>query len=210
GLTCILVDDGSPEKIKARLRSRVSHLSKKDKAECHLLEHEENQGKGAAVFTGARVARSFGFTHFVQIDADGQHAIDDVAVFIKESQSYPWDIISGAPQFDETAPKARLYGRKVTDFWVSLETLSLSIRDSLCGFRVYPLSVFHDVYERSSVGSRMDFDTDFLVKSIWLNYQFRFLPTKVSYQENNDSNFHYLHDNVRLVWLHIRLMCGML
>jgi len=210
GLDCVLVDDGSTKKVKTRLRARVHHLCKKLEVELHLIEHDQNQGKGAAVLTGARVARSLGFTHFVQIDADGQHDVNDIPLFIQESQNHPGEIISGAPQFDESAPKARLYGRKVTNFWVALETLSLSIRDSLCGFRVYPMTVFHEIYEEFSIGSRMDFDTEILVKSIWFGEQYRFLPTRVIYHQNNDSNFHYLQDNARLVWLHMRLMLGML
>lgn len=210
GLTCILVDDGSPEKVKIRLRARVNYLEGKSIGECHLVEHDENQGKGAAIFTGARVAGNFGFSHFLQIDADGQHDVDDIKRFVEESQRYPEQIICGAPVFDESAPKARVYGRKVTNFWVALETLSTSIRDSLCGFRVYPLAQFRQVHDEFSVGSRMDFDTDLMVKAIWAGIQIRFLETKVVYKDNDESHFHYLRDNLRLIWLHIRLLCGMI
>ncbi|MCL4139075.1 UNVERIFIED_CONTAM: hypothetical protein GTU68_040718 [Idotea baltica] len=210
GLTCILIDDGSQEKTKKRLRERVRYLDKKFTGELHLIEHDENKGKGAAIFTGSRVARSFGFTHMIQIDADGQHDINDVPLFIAESEQYPTQIISGAPTFDDTAPKARLYGRKVTDFWVSLETLSLSIRDSLCGFRVYHLGLFQETYDKFKIGPRMDFDTDLMVKSVWQGIQIRFIETKVIYTDTNESHFHYLRDNLRLIWLHTRLMCGML
>ncbi len=210
GLTCILVDDGSREKTKIRLRERIRYLEKKFTSEVHLVEHDVNKGKGAAIFTGSRVARNFGFSHMIQIDADGQHDVNDVPLFIAESEQYPNQIISGAPSFDESAPRARLYGRKVTDFWVSLETLSLSIRDSLCGFRVYPLDKFQQTYEEFSIGSRMEFDTDLMVKSVWQGTQIRFIETKVIYTDTNDSHFHYIKDNLRLIWLHTRLMCGMI
>lgn len=209
GLPCILVDDGSDENVKQQLRAQVNALIEKHSLECHLIEHDANQGKGAAIYTGSRTAHKRGFTHMVQIDADGQHNEKDIEKFINESQKYPLQIILGAPQFDESAPKARLYGRKVTDFWVALETLSMGIKDSLCGFRVYPLTCFNEVREKCSVGLRMDFDTDFIVKSIWMGVQVRFIETKVIYTQHNDSHFHYLNDNLRLIWLHIRLMCGM-
>ncbi|MBX2849935.1 MAG: glycosyltransferase family 2 protein [Acidiferrobacterales bacterium] len=210
GLTCIIVDDGSREKTKVRLRERVRYLEKKVPGEIHLIEHEENKGKGAAIHNGSRVARSFGFTHMIQIDADGQHDLNDVPLFISESEQYPDQIISGVPVFDESVPKARLYGRKVTDFWVALETLSFSIRDSLCGFRVYPLWQFQDVYDEFNVGPRMDFDTDIMVKSVWQGTRVRFVDTKVVYNDISPSHFHYVKDNLRLIWLHTRLMCGML
>ena len=210
GLTIIMVDDGSREKTKIRLRERIRYLEKKYSNECHLIEHDDNKGKGAAIYTGSRVARNFGFSHMIQIDADGQHDVNDVPAFIEQSEQYPDQIISGAPTFDDSAPKARVYGRKVTDFWVALETMSLSIRDSLCGFRVYPLSQFQEAHDRFTIGPRMDFDTDIMVKSVWLGIPIRFVETKVIYTDKSTSHFHYVRDNLRLIWLHTRLMCGML
>lgn len=204
GLPCIVVDDGSDPLIKRRLLSVL-----KQYPHIHLVEHVQNRGKGAAMWSGAHLARALGFTHMLQIDADGQHNIEDVSRFVSDSKAHPTAIISGAPQFDESAPKARVYGRKVTDFWVALETWSLNIDDSLCGFRIYPLAEFEKVFDKYHIGKRMDFDTDVLVKSVWEDIKIRFIKTNVIYLENNVSHFHYLQDNVRLIWLHIRLMMGM-
>lgn len=203
-LPCIVVDDGSDPAAKADLNSMLA-----DYPEIQLVEHARNRGKGAAMWTGAHAARQAGFTHVLQIDADGQHDVADVAKFVELAAEYPNAIISGAPQFDESAPKARVYGRKVTDFWVALETGSLAIKDSLCGFRVYPLTEFELVFDKYHIGKRMDFDTDVLVKSAWEGIDIRFIDTNVVYLENSVSHFHYLQDNLRLIWLHTRLMLGM-
>jgi len=210
GITCIVVDDGSAEKIKKRMRGRITYTSKKLNCECHLIEHDENKGKGAAILTGSRIARNFGFTHILQIDADGQHDADDINDFIELSKENPLDIIAGNPIFDETVPKERLYGRKITDFFVAIETLSLNIEDSLCGFRLYPLEHFEKVHKEYSIGSRMDFDTDILVKLVWIEAQFRFIDTQVVYLDDNSSHFNYLKDNGHLVWLHMRLLGGLI
>ena len=209
-MTCILVDDGSDAKVKKRLRARIEHISKKTSADIHLVEHDENEGKGAAVHTGARTARNLEFNYFIQIDADGQHDIKDVTKFIAASKQRPDDIIAGAPTFDETAPKARLYGRKITDFWVAVETLSRDVKDSLCGFRLYPVDQFHEVYDEHVIGRGMSFDTDFLVKAIWMENQVFFIDTKVIYKTDSQSHFHYLSDNLSLIWLHTTLVLGML
>ena len=103
-----------------------------------------------------------------------------------------------------------MYGRIVTDFWVALETGTFAIKDSLCGFRVYPLPEFELVQDKYHIGKRMDFDTDVLVKSVWEGIAVKFIDTQVVYLENSVSHFHYLQDNLRLIWLHTRLMCGML
>ncbi|MFT5136213.1 MAG: glycosyltransferase involved in cell wall biosynthesis [Arenicella sp.] len=204
-LACIVVDDGSEPTTKLELKSLISPLQG-----FHLIEHAKNRGKGAAIETGSRHARQLAFTHMLQIDADGQHDLADVPKFLHYSRAHPKQIVSGAPSFDASAPKARVYGRKVTDFWVALETLSLGVKDSLCGFRVYPLAEFERVYQKHSIGARMEFDTDVLVKSIWQGIQIHFIPTKVIYFENSVSHFHYLRDNLRLIYLHVGLMIGML
>src|SRR6218665_1350393 len=51
----------------------------------------------------------------------------------------PDAVVYGVPLYDDCGPKARLYGRYATHIWVWINTLSLDIRDSMCGFRVYPL-----------------------------------------------------------------------
>ena len=55
-------------------------------------------------------------------------------------------------------PKARLYGRYLT-YACGLETLSLAIHDSMCGFRLYPLDeTCAEIARRAA--ARMDFDTE--------------------------------------------------
>lgn len=205
-IPCIIVDDGSSE---TNVNS-IEALLEKSSLTTHFYRHYYNRGKGAAVQTAAAHARALGFTHIIQIDADGQHDVEDVEKFINLASQYPEAIISGHPQFDETAPKARLYGRKVTDFWVAIETLSFTIKDSLCGFRLYPLIQFEKVYDRFHIGAHMDFDTDIAVKSVWLDIPMKFIPTKVIYHENSVSHFYFLRDNILLIKLHVRLMLGMI
>jgi len=205
GLPCVVVDDGSHAQSKARLQQLLQMYP-----HIQLVEHHRNRGKGAAMWTGAHAARALGHTHMLQIDADGQHDTADVSRFIELSRAHPAAIISGAPQFDESAPKARVYGRKVTDFWVALETGTLKIKDSLCGFRIYPLNEFEVIFDKYHIGKRMDFDTDVMVKSVWERVDVKFIDTAVVYLENSVSHFHYWEDNWRLIWLHTRLMTGML
>ena len=204
GLDCVVVDDGSESRHVAALRAVVDGSDRR-----HLVCREENGGKGAAVMTGARKAREIGATHIIQIDADGQHRSEDVERFIAASRNAPDTIVCGRPTFDDSAPKARLYGRKVTDFWVAIETLSLKIKDGLCGFRVYPLDVFELLLDRYRMGKRMDFDTEILVKAVWSDVPLLFIDTPVRYLEEGASHFNYLRDNVLLIKLHTRLMLGM-
>jgi len=205
GVPCIVVDDGSDANSKDTVKRLVEEHDN-----IFFVEHNRNRGKGAAVKTGIVLARSQGFSHAIQIDADGQHAADDIIRFVDASMQAPCSFICGRPVFDQSVPKVRLYGRKVTDFWVFIETLSCRIKDGLCGFRVYPLDEIEVVLDRHYVGSRMDFDTEILVKAVWQDIDLKFIDTPVIYPTESVSHFRYLRDNIMLIRLHVRLLCGML
>lgn len=205
GLPCVIVDDGSDPASLQQVEEFVARHS-----QLHLFAMQINRGKGAAIKSGFCFARALGFTHAIQIDADGQHDLSDLSAFIAASEAHSATIICGKPVFDASAPKARIYGRKVTDFWVALETFSLQVKDSLCGYRVYPLAQMEQVLDRYFLGSRMDFDTEILVKSVWAGVPLAFINTRVVYPEQSVSHFNYLRDNLMLIRLHTRLMLGML
>lgn len=199
-----LVDDGSNEQCAAELQ-RLAKLP-----EVTLIRHAENQGKGAAVCTAMRAALSAGYTHALQVDADGQHTLTDVPQFIEAARSSPRAVICGYPVFDASIPKVRFYGRYLTHALVWLQTLSFEIKDSMCGFRLYPLEAVARLMQRHTIGPRMDFDTDILVRLFWLDVPTRWLPTRVSYPLDGVSHFRMVLDNVRMTALHLRLLGGML
>ncbi|NMH60665.1 glycosyltransferase family 2 protein [Alteromonas ponticola] len=204
-LPCIIVDDGSGTTSTDKLTELLAPYP-----EFHLVKHQSNRGKGASVITGCYHASAMGFTHVMQLDADGQHNIDDAVKLLDYSERHPECIISGQPYFDETAPLIRKYGRKINGFWVVLETLSFKVKDGLCGFRVYPIKQVEHLFDQYYLGPRMDFDPELLVKALWANIDVHFIPTKVIYHANTVSHFHYLQDNLMLIKLHVRLMFGML
>lgn len=205
GLPCIVVDDGSEPHSREQVQAAVENY-----AQMHFFSHPFNRGKGAAIKTALCQALHFGFSHGIQIDADGQHNPADIKVFVEHSQASPERFICGRPVFDDSVPKVRLYGRKITDFWVVVETLSLSIKDGLCGFRIYPLRPLQKILDHYTLGNRMDFDTEVLVKAIWYGSQLKFVDTVVTYPQQGVSHFNYLRDNILLVGLHLRLILGML
>ncbi len=166
--------------------------------------HEQNRGKGAALKTGLREAHILGFTHALQIDADGQHSAEDIPKFLKESFSHQKALINGVPLYDEQAPKSRVWGRKITNFWVGVETHSFHFGDAMCGFRVYPLRQIEPFLDELKA-ERMGGDIEILVQAMW--HKIMILPVKtcVFYPVNGISHFRVWTDNLRLSGLHARL-----
>jgi glycosyltransferase involved in cell wall biosynthesis len=205
GLPIYLVDDGSEATTAAELDRIAAHQPL-----VRLLRRPLNGGKGAAVLDGFRAAGRDGMSHALQVDADGQHALDDVGRFLAASRAAPDKIICGVPQYDESVPKGRLYGRYATHVWVWIETLSFDIQDSMCGFRVYPLASTLALIDRVRIGTRMDFDIEIIVRLYWRGLRLINLPTRVIYPADGISHFRLLRDNLAISWLHTRLAFGML
>ena len=202
-LPLIVVDDGSDTLTKQQIAALAA-------PQLQVLTLPHNQGKGAAVMAGLRAAAAAGYTHALQLDADGQHQVEDTPRMLAEAERYPHCLISGQPIYDASIPRSRLYGRYITHFWVWIETLSFSLKDSMCGFRVYPLAPSLTLCDRHAIGQRMDFDTEIMVRLYWQGTPSRFLATRVTYPDTGVSHFDALRDNLRISWMHTRLFFGML
>jgi glycosyltransferase involved in cell wall biosynthesis len=206
GLPLVVVDDASPEQAFRRLEELLDRAA----PGTLLLRHTENQGKGGAVMSGLKAAYAAGYSHALQIDADGQHRSADIPRFISLASRYPEAVICGKPVFDDSISKLRYYARHITLFFSWLETLSTVIEDPMCGFRLYPLSQVLPVVERGKPGKRMAFDPEILVRCLWAGIEISYIPVDVRYPEGGRSHFHYIRDNLEISWMHTVLIFGML
>ncbi|MDC7124185.1 MAG: glycosyltransferase [Spirochaetales bacterium] len=205
GLPVVLVDDGSIEETRIILEQIAEEVP-----QCSLFRLNENQGKGGAVIKGLLEAENLGYTHALQVDSDGQHDLSNLPKFLKLAKEYPQYIIAGYPVYDETVPTARKIGRKLTTGMVYAETLSKDIVDAMCGFRFYPLKDACSLIKKHSLGKRMDFDIEFLVKLHWQGVPMKFLPVRVVYPEGGISHFRMFHDNALISAMHTKLFIGMI
>jgi glycosyltransferase involved in cell wall biosynthesis len=195
----VVVDDGSGP----AGRAAVEALGRDGLAQ--VTRRPQNGGKGAAVKTGFAFAHALGYTHALQVDADGQHMLEDIPRFLATARAQPEALVLGAPQYDHTAPKGRLIGRQITLFWTRVEVGRGVITDPMCGFRVYPLPA---ALAAPRTGDRMDFDIEIAVRMAWMGVPIVNLPTAVRYlarEEGGVSHFHMLRDNLRIAWMHTRL-----
>lgn len=204
GLPCVLVNDGSDDECRGVLRQLKARYEW-----VHLIEFAENRGKGAAVCAGLEWAGKEGFSHALQVDADGQHDLSDLPRFVEVSRQFPDAVVTGT-RIAEGISALRHYGRKLTDWLVWLETLSTQIEDSMCGYRLYPLTSTLALLGTHRVGQRMDFDTDILVRLSWRGVPVKQVTTRVIYREQIPSHFRMIRDNARLSRMHIMLVLGML
>ena len=86
----------------------------------------------------------------------------------------------------------------------------MDIKDSMCGFRVYPLAPTIQVLDSAKFQPRMGFDSEILVRLKWANVSFINVPTKVIYPEGGISHYHVWRDNLGMSKAHAKLLGGML
>ncbi len=200
GLDVIVVDDGSGREAREALDAMARE------GLCDLVRRSSNGGKGAAVKAGLERAAERGFSHALQVDADGQHALEDVPRLLEVARERPSALVLGQPEFDASAPRGRLMARKLSVFWADVETRGHVIADPLCGFRVYPVG---EALAAGARGDGMDFDPEIAVRMVWRGVPVINVPTRVRYvppEQGGVSHFRLVRDNAAIAWMHTRLV----
>lgn len=198
----IIINDGSDQETHAI----IEQLAAQHPQQVHVQHLAVNRGKGAAVKAGLQLARTLGFSHALQVDADGQHDLGDIPRFMAHMHHNPNALVLGAPQFGDDIPAIRKYGRKLTTLMIALEAGTLKLPDAMCGFRLYPLD---RVCQLRTLCQRMCFDPEILIRAWWAGVPVASVPTRVRYLsagEGGVSHFRGLHDNLLNVGLHTTLV----
>ena len=178
-----------------------------------VIDRGRNGGKGAAVLDALRRADAMGFTHVLVMDSDGQHPPADIASLMALSSVRSNAMVLGRPVFGADAPIARVHFRRLSNFWVDVETLWSGIGDSLFGFRVYPVRPLLQVMSGTRWMRRFDFDPEAAVRLCWAGIRPVNVDVPVRYpppDQGGISHFRYARDNLLLTWMHLRLVCGFL
>ena len=92
----LVVDDGSGPEGEAACAA----LAREGLAT--VLRLPRNSGKGAAMKAGFAQLLAAGFTHAVQVDADGQHDLAQVPVFAEAARNRPEALVAAYPVYDAT------------------------------------------------------------------------------------------------------------
>jgi len=203
-----IVDDGSNDESTGAAQELAAGDSR-----VRVLVRQRNGGKGAAVATGVDAAIAAGFTHVLILDADGQHPTDYIPRFMAASEANPPALILGRPVFGPEVPLERLHGRKLSVWLAWVEILGRGIDDPLFGFRVYPAAELQRALAATRRARGFDFDPEVVVRMFWAGVPTVNIAAPCRYfapGEGGVSHFNYLRDNLKLIWLHTRLLAQLL
>jgi len=164
----IVVDDGSVDD---------THRVAQD-AGATVVQHEVNQGKGAALISGARKALDLGMDYMITLDADGQHDPAEIPQFVEHEAKSGADIIVGNRMDDrKDMPFIRIFANRSTSAFVSLRT-GIKIPDSQNGYRMLKTDIFKKI---DVVTKRYDTESEILIKTAGLGGKIESIPVQTIY-----------------------------
>ncbi len=160
GLDVAVINDGSTDGTSAAAEA----------AGAHVLEHEVNLGKGAALKTGFEYAIAKGYDAVVTMDGDGQHDPSAIPDFLDALDKCDADIIVGTRMHAVgEMPKLRIWTNRTTSRIVSLIT-GQDIPDSQSGYRLIKVRVLRDIV-KSFVTTRYDTESELLIRAARRGYR---------------------------------------
>ena len=131
GYNVVLVNDGS----KDDTLNLAIESKKKYPNQIFIVSHVINRGLGAALKTGMETAIRKGAKYILTFDADGQHAIEDIAKVVKPLQEGKADACIGARPLKDM-PISKSFANFVMNF-LTLIFYGRNVRDSQSGLRAF-------------------------------------------------------------------------
>ena len=189
----ILVNDGSKQE-----NLHYFHDLAAQHPEIHLLHHEVNKGKGAALKNAFRwflQNRPDGFG-VVTVDGDNQHHPEDTRACCEHMLKTGHTVLGCRNFNQEDVPPRSSFGNKTTSAIFKI-FVGMTISDTQTGLRAIPRDVLEtlvDVY-----GDRFEYETNMLLAFKTNGIVFDEVKIRTVYiEENKSSHFRVIHDSWRI------------
>lgn len=166
----VVIDDGSPDRTAAEASV----------AGAIVIRHEKNLGKGTALNTGFAYAVKQKFDYVITMDADGQHAPEDIPRFVEEYRRTGVSVLVGNRMAD---PKGMPLVRKLTNIfmsWYLSRQMNQYVPDTQCGFRLYTARILPYLATESS---RYAAESETLLRAAVQNIKIGNVPITVIYRD---------------------------
>ena len=130
-----------------------------------LLRNERNCGKAGSLVQGFEHALSHGTVAVLTLDADGQHAPEEIPAFLERSLDDPNAFLIGVRRCDQRRVSFWRYtANRIADFWIGLAA-GQPIDDSQSGFRLYPSRLLREVMIPHGRGASFVYESEILIEA---------------------------------------------
>ena len=168
----VVVNDCSTDNTREKAQSTAAEV-------IHLAQ---NKGVGYATLIGCEKAIDQGADLIVTLDADGQHAPDDIPGLLELISDKNLDIVFGSRLKNETMPGIRRFGNYILSLAASI-LFGIKIHDILTGFHAFRVSSFHKIRWKCS---RYEFISEFIPIIYKNNLKYGEARIKTIYYDKKD------------------------
>lgn len=164
-----------------------------------LIRHAQNQGKGASLLEGLALLCQQGVSAVITLDADGQHAPEDIPRFIEAFQSSDSALVIGSRLHERHKfPADRYRANRIANFWISWAA-GVRIDDSQSGYRLYPCSGLHELLQGVVGSHHFVFESEILIDAARRDVRFVYVPIAAVYSQTaRKSHFRPVLDILRI------------
>jgi glycosyltransferase involved in cell wall biosynthesis len=186
----IVVDDGSAD-------GTVQALAGLDVT---VLRNDENRGKAGSLMRGFDHALAHGAAGVMTLDADGQHAPEEIPSLLEQAAQYPDAFIIGARRRDQRqASFWRYAANRIADFWISWAA-GKPIEDSQSGFRLYPMRLLRTVTIPHGRHASFVYESEILIEAARQGFELKHVIVTVTSRSGpSPSHFRPLADIAGIV-----------
>ena len=183
GLDVLVIDDGS-------IDSSVAIAQEKGAV---VLLNAMRQGKGKTLQRGFKEALGQGYDGVITMDGDGQHAPEDLEIFMAKIQQNPMSIVTGSRMENpQGMPFVRFLTNRFMSWLISL-ICKQRIPDTQCGYRYIPRVVLEKI---PLTCCDFEIETEVLIKASRLGVKIFSVPVKTIYGQE-ESKINPFRDTIR-------------
>jgi glycosyltransferase involved in cell wall biosynthesis len=186
-LPVIVVDDGSTD--------GTADIA--EGAGATVIRQRPNQGKGAALRAGFRLALETGCEAVLTLDADGQHDPAEIPAFLEAWRRRGADLVVGRRNFRRMPPLRRL--SNVLGGWAMSWAVGRSIPDNQSGYRLLSRRLVEATL--ASEESGFEFEVEMITTCIRAGWPIEWLPIRTIYagEASHIRPWHHLRSFLRIV-----------
>jgi glycosyltransferase involved in cell wall biosynthesis len=194
----VVVDDGSGPEYNGTFE-RVAAMPK-----VTVLRHAVNLGKGAALKTGINfiLCAHESASGVLTVDADGQHAPEDILNVCARFEQTPDSLVLGARSFRGKVPLRSRFGNQITRSIMRV-LLGHDLADTQTGLRAIPRALAERLLK--VIASGYEFELEMLIAAKHLGMPVAEEPIRTIYEPGNPtSHFLPLRDSMRIYFVLLR------